>query len=90
MILLAALDRALSAVGRAERRGLLTRSGAPAEPDLARLRTALMEVRERARTGDGLDREAFAATIRDVAAWTPDTELELLAALGAVAQAARL
>lgn len=90
MTLLATLDRALNAVERAQRRGLQTRGGLSAAPELGRLHAWLADVRDRVRHGERVDLEALATTIRDVAAWTPETELQLLAALGAVAQAARV
>lgn len=86
---LRALDAALEVVDRAERRGMRTRDDAPAGPELARLREGLARQRDRVRHGEPADTEALGALVRDVAAWTPDAELKLLAALGAVAQAAR-
>ena len=86
---LRALYAALEVVARAERRGMRTRADAPAEAELARLRDGLATERERVRHGDPADVDALGDLVRDVAAWTPDSELKLLAALGAVVQAAR-
>lgn len=86
---LRALDAALDVVERAERRGLRTRDDAPADPELARLRQGLATERDRVRNGGAADVAALGALVRDVAGWTPETEIRLLAALGAVVQAAR-
>ena len=86
---LRALDAALDVVERAERRGLRTRDDTPADPELARLRQGLAAERDRVRNGGDADVAALGALVRDVAGWTPDREIRLLAALGAVVQAAR-
>lgn len=86
---LRALDAALEVVARAERRGMRTRDDVPAEAELARLREGLAIQRDRVRQGDPADVTALGALVRDVAAWSPESELKLLAALGAVVQAAR-
>ena len=86
---LRALDAALDVVERAERRGLRTRDDAPADPELARLRQGLAAERDRVRNGGAADVTALGALVRDVAGWTPENEIRLLAALGAVVQAAR-
>ena len=83
------LDAAIDAVDRAGRRDLRTRTGAPATGELAALRSALVAERDQVRDGRGADVGRLGALVRDVAAWTPDSELKLLAALGAVVQAAR-
>ena len=83
------LDAAIDAVHRAERRDLRTRTGAPATDELAALRSALVAERDQVRDGRGVDVGRLGALVREVAAWTPDSELKLLAALGAVVQAAR-
>jgi hypothetical protein len=86
---LRALDAALDAVTRAERRGLRNRQDEPAAQELERLREALAA--ERARVGNGGETSpaVLGELVREVAAWTPDSEIKLLAALGAVVQAAR-
>lgn len=88
-VLLRALDRALDAVGHAERRGLRTRADEPAVAELERLRKALTGVRDRVRHDGWVDAGELGTLVRDVASWTPDSELKLIAALGAVVQAAR-
>ena len=84
-----ALDAALDVVERAERRGLRTRDDAPAAAELARLRRGLAAERDRVRNGGAADVAALGTLVRDVAGWTPESEIRLLAALGAVVQAAR-
>ncbi|HEU5175545.1 MAG TPA: hypothetical protein VFT96_12370 [Gemmatimonadaceae bacterium] len=86
---LRAIDAALDVVERAERRGLHTRDDVPAAAELARLRQGLAEERDRVRNGGDADVDALGALVRDVAGWTPEGEIRLLAALGAVVQAAR-
>lgn len=87
--LLRTLDAALDVIERAGRRGLRTRNDEPATQELDRLRLAMAAERERVRNGEPADVARLGDIIRDVAAWTPDSEVKLLAALGAVAQAAR-
>lgn len=86
---LRALDSALQVVDRAERRRLRTVDDQPADAHLGALRAALAEQRNRVRSGAAPDVAVLGALVRDVAAWTPDTEIKLLAALGSVVQAAR-
>lgn len=88
-VVLRALDAALDVVERAERRGLRTRDDVPAAGELTRLRQALAAERDRVRNGGEADVHALGALVRDVAGWTPESEIRLLAALGAVVQAAR-
>lgn len=84
-----AIDAALELVDRAERRGLRTRDDVPAAAELARLRQGLAAERDRVRNGGDPDLDALGALVRDVVGWTPESEIRLLAALGAVVQAAR-
>jgi hypothetical protein len=86
--LLRALDGAMAAVRRLEASGLRTAVGAPATPELARLRTELADRRAEIVAGGELNGEWARETVRWVAAWLPDTELPLLARLGAVVRAA--
>lgn len=86
---LRAIDAALDVVERAERRRLHTRDDVPAIAELARLRQGLAAERDRVRNGGNPDLDALGALVRDVAEWTPESEIRLLAALGAVVQAAR-
>ena len=83
----AAFDHALQQVDRAIAAGMPTATGEPAAPELARLRTALVTAREAAVARGHVDRDWVRDTVRAVAAWTPESELSLLAALGGIARA---
>lgn len=85
--LAAAFDRAIAQVDRALAAGMRTADGEPATPELARLRAALATERALAVARGTVDRDWVRDTVRAVAAWTPDSELSLLAALGGIARA---
>jgi len=85
--LAAAFDHAIAQVDRALAAELRTGAGEPAAPELARLRALLVAERAAAVARGGVDREWVRETVRAVAAWTPDSELSLLAALGGIARA---
>ncbi len=82
-----AFDAALRQVDRALADGLRTRDGAPAADRLAALRTRLEAEREGALRRGSADPEWVRRIVREVAGWTPDTELALIAALGRIARA---
>ena len=90
--LITALAAALPSVERAIADGRRTRTGEPPPAPLQRLRAELVAERQAAmggREGGGrVDREWIARAVRDVAAWAPDDEVDLIAALGRVARAA--
>ena len=86
-LIAAAFDHALQQVDRALSAGMHTATGEPATPELARLRTALVTAREDAVARGRIDRDWVRDTVRAVAAWTPESELSLLAALGGIARA---
>jgi hypothetical protein len=77
------IDAALRAVDQALTSGMRTISGAPATPHLERLRDGLLAMR----AGVAVDPVELRAMIRAVADWTPELEVTLLSALGAVARA---
>lgn len=85
---LRAFDDAMDAIRSAERHGMTTRTGESAAPRLARLRERLALERDRVWQGAAVDVGALGALVRDVAEWSPDTELKLLAALGAIIRTA--
>ena len=85
MSIATAFDRALAEVDRAGRRGLRTRDGAPADPQIAALRAQLERAREASLTRGAIDVAAIGALVREVAAWYPEDQVQLLAALGALA-----
>jgi hypothetical protein len=84
-----AFDHAIAQVERAIAGGeARTADGEPATPRLAELRAALVAERSAALRRGGVDPTWVRDTVRAVAAWTPDSELALLAALGGIARAA--
>ena len=83
----AAFDRALRQVDRARAARLRTAAGEPAAPRLAELRAAIVAERDATLARGRVETGWVRATVRDVAAWTPDTEVALLAALGGIARA---
>lgn len=86
--LLRAFDRAIGQVTRLQREGLETAAGRPAVEELARLRADLEAHRAQANRGDAFDRDWAGGVVRWMAEWLPDSELPLLAALGAIVRAA--
>ena len=80
------LDRAIDAAVRAVERALAGRmraaDGEPAALYLDQLRADLLEMRARG----AVDAEELRAMIRSVAAWAPEDDVSLLAALGAIAR----
>lgn len=87
--LAAAFDRAIRQVERAIAGDLRTASGEPAVPELEQLRDDLLSKREAALARGEVDAAWVRRTVRWVAGWTPEAELPLLAALGAIARAGR-
>lgn len=84
-----AFDRALRQVERALASDLRTASGESAVPELEQLREDLLSAREAALARGAVDAAWVRRTVRGVAGWTPEAELPLLAALGAIARAGR-
>lgn len=84
---LPAFTAALDAVATARRAGLRTGDGASAEPELERLRAALVAERDAAVARGTVDRAAIGAMVRDVARWYPESQVKLIVALGAIASA---
>lgn len=85
--LAAVFDAALRQVDRALATGLTAADGRPAAERLTTLRASLAAEREAAVARGAVDAAWVRETVRDVAAWTPEGELALLAALGAIARA---
>jgi hypothetical protein len=83
-----AFDTALAQVERLIRSGLLTVEGTPARPELEELAKELRRERTNALARRSFDREWLQRTVRSVVKWLPDTELTLVAALGAIVRAA--
>ena len=78
-----AIDAAVRAVDKARAAEMRASDGEPAALYLDQLRADLLEMRAR---GD-VDAEELRAMIRSVAAWAPEDDVSLLAALGAIARA---
>jgi predicted secreted protein len=87
--LVALLDRALAAVEDLARRDPVTADGRPAQPRLAALAGELHALRDRAAAGGEVWREEIGALILSASEWIADLDLPMIAALGAVARAAR-
>jgi hypothetical protein len=86
--LAAAFDGALRTVEGAIARQMRTRSGESARAPLERLRAEIVTERQAAMGERGVDREWVGRLVREVAAWAPDTDMELIAALGRIARLA--
>jgi hypothetical protein len=85
--LTAALDTALRQVDRALAADMRTRTGSSARPQLEQLRAELRARRADADRAIAVDAEWLRETVRGVVAWAPESELTLVAALGAIARA---
>ena len=85
--LASAFDTALRQVARALSDGMCTADGTPARPQLEQLRTELEAQRAIALDAGIVDPLWVRETVRRVADWSPESELSLLAALGAIARA---
>jgi len=83
----AAFERAIRAVDRAASKGMATMSGDSAAPQLAHLRAELETARLAAlESGTPPDAGWLQQTIRWVTDWAPESDLTLLASLGAIAR----
>jgi hypothetical protein len=78
----AAIDAAVRAVDKARAAEMRASDGEPAALYLDQLRADLLEMRTRGT----VDPEELRAMIRSVAAWAPEDDVSLLAALGAIAR----
>jgi hypothetical protein len=85
--LVAALDETIVVVRRLQAAGLRTAQGGAASGELGRLLEELGARRAEAAAGQALDRDWARRTVRWVAGWLPDSELPLLARLGAIVRA---
>lgn len=86
----AAFERAIRAVDSAAKKGMATMSGDSAAPQLAHLRAELETARLAAlESGTPPDSTWLQQTIRWVTDWAPESDLTLIAALGAIARAAK-
>ena len=83
----AAFDAALKQVDQALAADLRTQGGASARAELTRLRSELESERTAALQRGAVDPEWVRRVVREVAAWTQETELSLIAALGRIARA---
>lgn len=83
---LPSFDAALDAIDAARRAGQRTKDGAPADAPLARLREALLAERAAAVTRGAVDRARIGLLVRELVTWYPESQVKLIAALGAVAR----
>ena len=83
-----AFDATLRSIERAIANGARTRGGESARAELERLRVEVVTARQAAMDHGTVDREWVARAVREVAAWAPDDEIDLIAALGRIARAA--
>ena len=83
-----AFDAALAQIERLLRSGIETVEGASAQPKLEELAKELKRERANALARHSIDRDWLQRTVRSVVEWLPDTELTLVAALGAIVRAA--
>lgn len=86
MSIAAAFDHALQEVDRAERRGLRTRDGVPADRQLAELRGKLERARDAALAESAIDVATIGALVRELVSWYPEDQVHLIAVLGALAK----
>jgi hypothetical protein len=77
-----AIDAAVRAVDKARAAEMRAADGESAAMYLDQLRADLLEMRARGT----IDAEELRAMIRSVAAWAPEDDVALLAALGAIAR----
>ena len=82
----AAFDHAIGQVDRALAAGMRTLSGEDAASRLKQLRADLAAQRAAACRRGHVDPEWIRGTVRSVAEWAPQTDVTLLAALGALAR----
>jgi hypothetical protein len=80
--LIAAIDSAIREVDRALEKEMRTADGQPAAAHLDELRNQLLAIRAR----DALSADELRTMIRAVAKWSPEDEITLLGALGAIAR----
>ena len=82
-----AFQRALEVVDRAVLSNLIAADGEPAAPHLERLRARLIAERDIAIARGSVDPVWVRSVVRWVAEWAPESDITLLAALGAIARA---
>lgn len=78
---------ALRKVERAIASEMRTRAGEPARPRLEQLREELLAARDGAASGTPVDGAWVGRTVREVAGWAPESDVDLLAGLGRIARA---
>ena len=82
-----AFDAALTQVAKCMRAGMKATGGESAAPYLQKLAEDLKQERVRAIERGGVDRDWFQTTLKWLVEWLPETELNLIAALGRIARA---
>lgn len=82
-----AFNAAIESVRNSRAAGLTCVDGSSAETNLERLEKELAEERARALQRGSIDKEWFQKTVRWLVEWVPETDLTLIAGLGAIARA---
>jgi hypothetical protein len=85
--LAAAFDRALGVVDRSIANGMRTADGRPAARQLEQLRARLISERALALDRGSVDKVWVGSVVRAVTEWLPESDIALIAALGAIARA---
>ena len=88
--LFVSIDRALAVVRGFRSARLVRQDGLPATDDLRQLAAELQHLRVVVRAGGRIDPAWMAELIRGAAAWLPESDIAILAALGAIARAGRV
>lgn len=87
--LIVAIDRAIVLVRRARQAALVRHDGQPADVELESLASDLARARGDASATGRVDPAWMRDTIRGAASWLPESDITLLASLGAIARANR-
>ena len=82
-----AFDAALEEVKRAQDKGMTTLAGASAKSELEQLAGELRAERVRAVGRGRVDRAWFEKTLKWVVSWVPESDLQVIAALGRIVRA---
>lgn len=83
-----AIDAAIGLVDKSVRARMKAADGESAKPQLQKLKDELKAQRSRAAERGDIDREWFKGTMRWLVGWLPETEPQLIAAMGRIARAA--
>jgi hypothetical protein len=82
-----AFEVALAVTRREKAAGMTSLDGSPASGHLDQLERELLAEQERALERGAVDNDWFQKTVRWLVGWVPETDLNLIAALGQIARA---